>query len=107
MLAARALPLGSFLTLTRRASSRLGRMSAVRLSPSDERMLSGGEGEARRLSMRIIVAVAEAGGAASLIDVGSAHVDGCLYQGQASLDFAERMAAAGAEVAIPTTLNVS
>src|SRR5438093_10493606 len=82
-------------------------MSAVRLSPSDERMLSGGEGEARRLSMRIIVAVAEAGGAASLIDVGSAHVDGCLYQGQASLDFAERMAAAGAEVAIPTTLNVS
>ncbi len=82
-------------------------MSAVRLLPSDERMLSGGEGEARRLSMRIIVAVAGAAGAASLIDVGSAHVDGCLYQGQASLDFAERMAEAGAEVVIPTTLNVS
>jgi predicted aconitase len=82
-------------------------MVAVRLSRQDERMLSGEEGKARRLSMRIIVAMAEATGADELIDVASAHVDACLYHGQASLDFADRMASAGAKVSVPTTLNVS
>jgi predicted aconitase len=82
-------------------------MAALRLSPADERMLSGQEGHARRLSMRIIVALAEATDADELIDVTSAHVDGCLYHGEASLDFADRMASAGAKVSIPTTLNVS
>jgi predicted aconitase len=82
-------------------------MAVLRLSSSDQRMLSGEEGEARRLSMRIIVAASKATRAESLIDVASAHVDGCLYHGQASLDFAQRMAGAGARVAVPTTLNVS
>jgi predicted aconitase len=82
-------------------------MAALRLSPTDERMLSGEEGAARRLSMRIIVALAEATGADELIDITSAHVDGCLYHGRASLDFADRMASVGAKVSVPTTLNVS
>jgi predicted aconitase len=77
------------------------------LSSSDERMLSGEEGEAPRLAMGIVVAVAAAMDAASLIDVASGHVDGCLFHGQASLDFAQRLAEASAKVAIPTTLNVS
>jgi predicted aconitase len=81
--------------------------ATLRLSASDERMLSGVEGEARRLAMRIVVATARATGAGRLIDVRSAHVDGCLYHGQASLDFAERMASGGAAVSIPTTLNVA
>jgi predicted aconitase len=38
--------------------------------------------------------------------VRSAHVDGCLYQGQVSLDFALALAEAGARVAVPTSLNV-
>jgi predicted aconitase len=82
-------------------------VAAIRLTPPDERMLGGDEGEACRLAMRIIVAMAEATGAGELIDVTSAHIDGCLYHGQASLDFAERMAAGGAAVRIPATLNVS
>ena len=56
--------------------------------------------------MGIVLAVAEAAGAERLLPVASAHVDGCLYHGQASLDFAERLASAGARVAVPTTLNV-
>jgi hypothetical protein len=56
--------------------------------------------------MRIVLAMAKASGAERLIEVASAHVDGCLYHGQASLDFAERLAAGGASVAVPTTLNV-
>jgi predicted aconitase len=41
-----------------------------------------------------------------LLDVSRAHVDGCLYHGQASLDFVERLVAENGRVRIPTTLNV-
>jgi predicted aconitase len=40
------------------------------------------------------------------VEVTRAHVDGCLYHGQASLDFVERLVAEGARVSVPTTLNV-
>jgi predicted aconitase len=79
---------------------------ALRLEPHDERMLSGAEGEAARTAMRIVVAMAEIAGAERLVDVASAHVDGCLYHGQVSLDFAERLVDGGANVRVPTTLNV-
>jgi predicted aconitase len=36
-----------------------------------------------------------------------AHIDSCLYHGQAGLDFAERLLAGGAAVRVPATLNVS
>ena len=81
-------------------------MTAVDLTEADKWMLTGGAGEAARLAMRIVVAMAEVAGAERLIDVTSAHIDGCLYHGQVSLDFAERLVATGARVAIPTTLNV-
>ena len=42
-----------------------------------------------------------------LIPITRAHVDGCLYHGPASLDFARTLAESGATVAVPTTLNVS
>src|SRR5919106_783607 len=56
--------------------------------------------------MRVVVAMAEAAGARALLDVSSAHVDGGLYHGRASLDFAERLADGGARAVIPTTMNV-
>ena len=43
---------------------------------------------------------------AAFIDIEAAHVDGCLYHGRASLDFAERMIDLGGKVRVPTTLNV-
>lgn len=46
-------------------------------------------------------------GARRLIPITRAHVDGCLYHGPASLDFARRLAESGALVQVPTTLNVS
>jgi hypothetical protein len=45
-------------------------------------------------------------GADRLIDITSAHVDGCLYHGRAGLDFAERLVAGEARVVVPSTLNV-
>ncbi len=78
----------------------------LELSERDRALLSGDEGEAARLAMRIVVEMAPIMGAGRLIDVASAHVDGCLYHGRAGLEFAERLAAGGARVSVPTTLNV-
>jgi predicted aconitase len=77
----------------------------VELSADDRAMIDGERGEAARLAMRIVVDVAEVMEAHRLIDVESAHVDGCLYHGPAGLEFAERLVAGGAAVSVPTTLN--
>ena len=49
--------------------------------------------------MRLVLLAAEVLGAKRLIDITGAHVDSCLYHGQAALDFVERLAAGGARVA--------
>ena len=77
------------------------------LTDHDRAMASGEAGPAAALAMRIILAVAEANDAPRLIDVTSAHIDSCLYHGEAGLDFAERLAGEGGKVVIPTTLNVA
>jgi predicted aconitase len=51
--------------------------------------------------------MAEAARAPRLRDVTQAHIDSCLYHGQAGLDFAERLLAGGATLSVPATLNVS
>jgi predicted aconitase len=79
----------------------------VRLSDRDRALLAGAEGPAGRLAMRIVVEMGRVAGAAGLIDVSSAHIDGCLYHGRAGLDFAERLLRDGAAVRVPTTLNVA
>jgi len=79
----------------------------VELTARDEAMARGELGGARALAMRIIVRMADATGAGRLIDIGSAHIDSCLYHGDAGLDFAERLASRGDTVVVPTTLNVS
>ena len=79
----------------------------IALTDGDRAALGGDRGDATELAMRILVEMAEVMGAARLIDVTSAHIDGCLYHGKAGLDFADRLRAGGARVAIPTTLNVA
>lgn len=56
--------------------------------------------------MRLVVRAAEVTGAQRLIDVTSAHVDSCLYHGEATLDFVQRLVDGNARVSVPTTLNV-
>lgn len=79
----------------------------MHLTERDQASLSGGEGEATALAMKILVAMGEVSGARRMIDVRSAHIDSCLYHGRAGLDFAERLASGGGSVRVPTTLNVS
>ncbi len=64
-------------------------------------------GDAGSLPIRLIERMAAWVGAPRLIPITRAHVDGCLYHGPASLDFARTLAESGATVTVPTTLNVS
>lgn len=76
------------------------------LTTKDRSMLAGDAGDAVALAMRIIQRCAFVMRAPHLIDISSAHIDGCLYHGQASLDFVERLVVGGGRVAVTTTLNV-
>ncbi len=69
-------------------------------------MLSGAAGDGAALAMRLVIRAAEVLGADRLIPIARAHVDSCLYHGEATVDFVERLVDGGAQVAVPTTLNV-
>jgi len=56
--------------------------------------------------MRLVMRAAEVLGAERLIPITGAHVDSCLYHGEATVDFVERLIGGGAHVSVPTTLNV-
>jgi predicted aconitase len=56
--------------------------------------------------MRLVLRAAEITGASELIEIRGAHVDSCLYHGQATLDFVQRLVDGAARVGVPTTLNV-
>jgi predicted aconitase len=56
--------------------------------------------------MRLVVLAAEALDASRLIPILGAHVDSCLYHGEATIDFVDRLLAGGAAVTVPSTLNV-
>ncbi|MGH8873443.1 MAG: aconitase X [Acidimicrobiia bacterium] len=77
------------------------------LTDPDLAMLHGEAGEASRIAMELLVATGEAEGATGLLDISGAHIDGCLYHGQAGLDFALSLVEGGGRVVVPTTLNVS
>lgn len=76
------------------------------LSDHDQAMLDGASGKATQMAMRILVTMAGVYGAPHLLDIESAHIDGCLYHGLSGLDFAERLVDGGAQVVVPSTLNV-
>src|ERR1041385_3914201 len=77
------------------------------LSPRDQEMLNGLHGAAPQLAMSILVRMADVYGARGLMDISQAHIDSTIYLGDATLEFAERLASMGARVAVPTSLNVS
>jgi len=78
----------------------------LQLTSYDQSLLGGEQGSAAASAMKILVAFAEAIGAEALLDITQAHVDGCLYHGEVSLDFVERLVQGGGRVRVPTTLNV-
>jgi cis-L-3-hydroxyproline dehydratase len=79
----------------------------LNLTVRDRTMLDGGDGPATQLAMSILVRMADVYGASELMDISQAHIDSTIYLGDATLEFAERLASLGARVAVPTSLNVS
>jgi predicted aconitase len=82
-------------------------MSEMRLEERDQSILRGKEGAARRSAMELVVEMARALQAPGLIDIESAHIDGCLPFGEVALDLPMRLIEDGGAVAVPTTLNVA
>jgi predicted aconitase len=82
------------------------RQSGMHLTAFEQDMAAGGQGGAVAFAMDILMRFAEAVGAPALLEIVQAHVDGCLYHGEVSLDFVERLAAEQGRVRAPTTLNV-
>ncbi|MDT8307156.1 MAG: aconitase X catalytic domain-containing protein [Anaerolineae bacterium] len=87
-------------------SNRLNEQPPLYLSSQDEAMLAGEEGPAVQMAMRILVTMAAVYGASRLLDITSAHIDGCLYHGESGLAFAQRLVDGSAQVRVPSTLNV-
>ena len=79
---------------------------SLTLSDLDKDLLGGRHGPSASFAMRLLVRFAEAVGASKFIDAEAAHIDGCLYHGQVSLDFVERAIQLGGSVRVPTTLIV-
>lgn len=73
----------------------------------DQAFLDGDFGPGAEFAMRIVTRAATIMGATHLLDIVGAHVDSCIFNGIAGLDFAERIRDGGATVSVPTTLNVS
>ncbi len=72
-----------------------------------ERAYLGGEaGAGTAMAMELLQSYASAIGAECFVPIKGAHVDGCLYHGEAGLDFVEMLQQGAARVRVPTTLNV-
>ncbi|MFQ5571234.1 MAG: aconitase X [Rhodothermales bacterium] len=80
---------------------------ALDLTAYDRALLGGEHGPAARMAMSIMARMVDVYGAERLLDISGAHIDSALYQGDATLEYAERLAGLGAKVVVPTTLNVS
>ncbi len=79
---------------------------SLHLTAAERDMLDGSQGPAVAAALRIVAGTARMLGAERLVEVASAHVDGCLYHGDSGTLFAERLVEEGGRVAVPTTLNV-
>ncbi|MGW9231376.1 cis-3-hydroxy-L-proline dehydratase [Pseudorhizobium sp. NPDC055634] len=79
--------------------------SQLELTAEDRAMLAGEAGPGVRQAMEIVSSMAGQQGARRLVDVTQAHIDGCIYASRANLLFAQKMAATGARVRIPATMN--
>lgn len=76
------------------------------LDAEEKAIASGRDGAGAAMAMRIVAESAALLGAARLIPIASAHIDGALYHGDSGTLFAERLVDGGAKVGVRATLNV-
>ena len=63
---------------------------ALALTVDERAMMDGRDGPAVALALRVLCELGRLAGADRLIPVSSAHVDGCRYEGDSGVAFAER-----------------
>ncbi len=78
----------------------------LQLTSTDDALLNGAGGACGGVRHADPDRLRGCGWREALLDISQAHIDGCLYHGQVSLDFVERLVAGGGRVRVPTTLNV-
>ena len=80
----------------------------MRLNDEQKAMLNGDMGEGKRVAMEMLYAIGNVYGAEDLIPIKSAHCAGLSLKshGLAGMKWVEDMAAKGAKVVVPTTMNV-
>lgn len=77
------------------------------LTDAEKAILNGDTGtRGKQMAMEVVTHSARMLGAHRLVEVRSGHIDGCLYHGKSGTLYCERLAEAGARVAIPATTNV-
>lgn len=79
----------------------------MHLTPEEQAMYDGKEGIAVEKSMEILTALGDIYGAKRMVDISSAQIAGVSYKtiGEAGLEYLEELAATGAQVRVPSTLN--
>lgn len=80
----------------------------MKLNDEQKAMLNGEMGEGKRVAMEMLYAIGNVYGAENLIPIKSAHCAGLSLKshGIAGMKWVEDMAAKGAKVVVPTTMNV-
>lgn len=78
-----------------------------RLTTYDQSLLAGEHGPAAKMAMSILVRMLPVYGTDCFLDIEGAHIDSTVYIGDATLEYAEKLANLGAKVKVPSTLNVS
>ena len=79
----------------------------MHLTDEEKSILDGKQGGAARIALAVLVDLGELFGAKELMKISQVHIDATLYMVDAGLEFAERIAGLGGEVAVPTSLNPS
>lgn len=79
---------------------------SLKLTPEEESMLAGKQGEAKRISMSLVAQVAEVCEAEELIPVSRVHIGGSIYDGFAALEFTEMLVRHYARYCVPTSVNM-
>lgn len=81
-------------------------MTDLVLTEYDQSLLAGEQGHAAKMALSILVKMLPVFGTDRFLDISGAHIDSSLFQGDATLEYAEKLVSLGAKVAVPSTLNV-
>ena len=79
----------------------------MQLTDREQSILNGGQGEAARIAMQILVDLGEVFGAKEMMPVSQVHIDMTLYMVDAGVEFIEKMVELGGQFSVPTQLNPS